>query len=155
MPEGPTPRPVADRLELAAPSLAAIAARVAGRLPPSARRRVLRSALARAEAAFNRGDFEVVFALFTDRAHYVPPPALSRVPLSGRQAIVEFWRESATRFRISSVENVSLDEILPQRFTRTLRIRHRTDGEELSYIIRQVTELRQGRVVSQINEQIE
>lgn len=155
MPEVPTRRPVADRIEIAAPSLAAIAAPLAGHLPVPLRRRVLVSVLARAEAAFNRGDYDAVFALFADSAHYVPPPALSQVPITGRNAILDFWRATNARFATSTVTNVSLDETLPERFTRTLRITHRADGEEFSYLIRQVTDLRQGRVVSQVNEEIE
>jgi SnoaL-like domain len=155
MPEVPTRRPVADRIEIAAPSLAAIAARLAGHLPVPLRRRVLVSVLARAAAAFNRCDYDAVFALLADSAHYVPPPALSQVPITGRNAILDFWRATNVRFATSTVTNVSLDETLPEPFTRTLRITHRADGEEFSYLIRQVTDLPQGRVVSQVNDEIE
>ncbi len=132
MSEVPTARPLADRLEIAAPWLAANAARAAGYLPESLRRRVLASALGRAEAAFNRGDYEAVFALFADEARYVPPPALSQTPITGRAAIVEFWRAIGARFPVSTIENVTLDEAAPERFTRTLRLTLRTNGEEIA-----------------------
>ena len=150
----PTRRPVADRLEVAAPSLAAIAARGTRHLPRSLLRRVLVSALARAEAAFNRGDYVAVFALFADDARYVPPPALGHDPIMGRHAIVDFWRATGARFTTSTIENLSLDEVAPERFTRTLRITHRTDDEEVAYVIHQITELRRGRVASQVNRQL-
>ena len=152
----PTGRPLADRLEIAAPSLTAIAARAAGHLPEPIRRRVLASALARAEAAFNRGDYEAVFALFADDAEYVPPPALSQAPITGRDGILKFWRLTGARLQASTIKNVSLDETAPARFTRTLRLTHQSDGDEIiTYLIRQVTELRRGQVVAQVNEQIE
>jgi SnoaL-like domain len=151
----PTGRPFADRVEIAAPSLAAIAARAAGYLPEPVRRRVLAGALARAEAAFDRGDYEAVFALFDDEAEYVPPPALSQTPIIGRAAILRFWRAIGARFTASTIENVSLDEMAPEGFTRTLRLTHQTNGDEITYLIRQVTDLRRGQVVSQVNEQIE
>jgi SnoaL-like domain len=155
MAHAPDRRPVADRLELAAPSVAAVAARTAGRLPARIRRRVLTGALARAEAAFNRGDFETVFALFTDDARYVPPPALSQTPIVGRAAILEFWRGIAGRYYASTIENISLEEVAPRGFARTIRITHRTDREPISYRIRQATELRRGRVISQVNEEVD
>jgi ketosteroid isomerase-like protein len=155
MSEVPTRRPLADRLEIAAPSLAAVAARAAGYLPEPLRRRVLVGAVARAEAAFNRGDYEAVFALFADEAVHVPPPALGQAPITGRAAILDFWRATGARFSASILENLSLEEAAPERFTRTLRITHGTDGEEISYLIRQVTQLRRGRVVSQVNEEID
>jgi hypothetical protein len=155
MTEMPTRRPVADRLEIAAPSLVALAARVAGQIPGPLRRRVLVRALARAEAAFNRGDFVAVFALFAENAHYVPPPVLSQTPIAGRDAILHFWRTIEARFTTSTIENLSLDEVEPERFSRTLRITHGTDGDKISYVIRQVTELRHGRVVSQVNHRVD
>ena len=150
-----TRRPFADRFEVAAPSLAALAARGAGHLPKPLLRRVLVSALARAEAAFNRGDYVAVFALFTDTARYVPPPSLGHEPITGREAILDFWRDTGARFTTSTIEDFSLDEIAPERFTRRLRLTHRTDDEEIAYVIRQVTELRHGRVVSQVNQQLD
>jgi len=148
-------RPLADRIEVAVPSIAAIAARGASHLPAPVRRRALISALARAEGAFNRGDYEAVFALFTNATRYVPPPALSTTPISGRAAILEFWHSIGARFRNSTIENLSLDEAAPERFTRTLRLTHQTEDSEISYVIRQVTKLHHGRVVSQVNEQID
>ncbi len=150
-----TRRPVADRLEIAAPSLAALAARAAGHIPEPLRRRVLANALARAEAAFNRGDYAAVFALFADDAHYVPPPALSQTPITGRDAILDFWLATQTRFTTSTIENLSLDEVAPERFRRTLRVTHRTDRETIGCVVRQVTELRHGRVISQVNQQVD
>jgi hypothetical protein len=153
MPHAPAPagRPFVDRVEVAAPSLAAIAASSVGRLPVPIRQRVPADAFARAEAAFNRGDFEAIFA---DDVHYVPPPPLGEQPISGRTAVLAFWKAVAARFERSTIENLSVEEVEQHRFVRTARITHRANGEELSYVIRQVTELRGGRVVSQINEQV-
>ena len=147
-------RPLSDRIEVAAPSLVALVTRAVGRLPAPLRRRVLTAAFARAEAAFNRGDFEAIFALFADDVRYVPPPALSDAAIDGRAAVLAFWQRVGLRFRASTIENLSVQEATPRRFVRTARITHRTDREELSYVIRQVTELRGGRVVSQVNQRI-
>jgi len=69
-----------------------------------------------------------------------------------------FWNRLgiSVRFQASAIKNLSVEETAHRAtFVRTARITHRTDcGEELSYVIRQVTELRGGRVVSQVNEQI-
>lgn len=148
-------RPFVDRVEVAAPSLAAILARTVARLPAPLRGRVLADAFDRAEAAFNRGDFEAIFALFADDVHYVPPPPLGKEPIDGRIAVLAFWQAVSARFERSTIENLSVEEVEPRRFVRTARLTHRAaDGDEVSYVIRQVTELHGGRVVSQINEQI-
>ncbi len=156
MPHAPAPagRPFVDRLEVAAPPLAAIVARSVARLPAPIRRRVLADAFDRAEAAFNRADFEAIFALFADDVHYVPPPALGEHPISGRTAVLAFWNAVTARFEQSTIENLSVEEVGRRRFVRTARLTHRANGDQLSYVIRQVTELHGGRVVSQINQQI-
>jgi hypothetical protein len=141
-------RPLADRFEVIAPSIVAFVARTVSRGPAPLRRRVLGDAFARAEAAFNRGDYEAIFALFADDVHYIPPPGLGQGPINGRAAVLAFWRS------VSLIENLSLEEAGPRRFVRTARLTHRADRDELSYVIRQVTELRGGRVISQVNEQI-
>ena len=69
-------RPLIDRVEVRAPSFSALLARILSRLPEATRRRVLQSAFDRARDAFNRGDLEVVFALFSTDAEYCPPPPL-------------------------------------------------------------------------------
>jgi ketosteroid isomerase-like protein len=147
-------RPLADRVEIVAPFVAALVARALGRAPARLRRRLVTDAFARAEAAFNRGDFEAIFALFADDVYYVPPPVLGEGSITGRAAVLRFWRSVARRFEASNIENLSVEETAPRRFVRTARIKHRTDRDDLSYTIRQVTELRGGRVISQINEQI-
>lgn len=156
MPRAPAPagRPFVDRVEVAAPSLAAILARSLARLPAPIRRRLLADAFARAEAAFNRGDFEAIFALFADDVHYVPPPPLSEQPISGRTAVLAFWKAVTARYERITIENLSVDEVEQHRFVRTARITHQANGDQVSYVIQQVTELHGGRVVSQINEQI-
>lgn len=152
-PEGP-PRPLADRVEVAAPAVAAAVARLVGHLPAALRRRALSGAFSRAQAAFNRGDFEAIFALFADDVRYVPPPALGPTPINGRAAVLAFWRAIGEQFPDSTITNLSLEEAEPNRFVRTARLTHRNDDEALDYVIRQVTEVRGGRVVSQVNEQI-
>jgi ketosteroid isomerase-like protein len=146
-------RPLADRLEVGSPRVAALTARVAGRLPGPIRRRVLESAFDRARDAFNRGDLEVVFALFDPDVEYVPPPPLHEgAPLRGRAAVFDFWREVLGRYEESRIENLSLDEAAPGRFVRRARLWHTSrGGETLSYSIVQTTELEAGRVVRQVN----
>jgi hypothetical protein len=92
--------------------------------------------------------------VFADDVYYVPPRALGVEPINGRASVLAFWRSVGLRFDASTIENLSLGECEPRRFVRTARITHRTDRDELSYVIRQVTELRGGRVISQVNEQI-
>lgn len=150
----PARRSAIERLELRAPAVAAVLARLAGRLPRPVRRRALEGAFDRAAHAFNRGDFDALFALFADDVEYVPPPEL-RPPerLDGRDAVLEFWRAVRARFPDSTIENLSLEETEPNRFVRTARLVHRdASGSELSYEIVQTTELRGGRVVRQVNE---
>ncbi len=147
-------RPLADRLEVGAPRLAALAASALGHLPGSLRRSILRSAFDRARDAFNRGDLEVVFALFSEDVEYAPPPPLhDGPPLLGRVAVLEFWRAVLARYDQSTIEDLSLEEASPGRIVRHARLRHRSSatGEELDYVIAQRTELAAGRVVRQIN----
>lgn len=146
-------RPLADRVEVGAPPLAALAARALGRMPEPVRRRALAGAFDRARDAFNRGDLEVVFALFDDAVEYVPPPPLYEgAPLHGRDAVFAFWREALARYERSAIENLSLEESARGRFVRRARLTHRSrDGDELAYAIEQTTELHRGRVVRQVN----
>jgi ketosteroid isomerase-like protein len=121
--------------------------------PEPLRRRLLKAAFDRAAGAFNRGDLEALFALFADDVEYVPPPAL-RPPelLRGRVALLGFWRQVLARYPDSRIENLDLREAARGRFVRTARITHRSPTEHpLSYDIDQVTELRRGRVVRQVN----
>jgi ketosteroid isomerase-like protein len=126
--------------------------RILLRLPTPLRRRVLQTAFDRAQDAFNRGDFESVLALFTDDVEYVPPPALSDVPLGGRAAVLRFWNDVLRRYEHSTITNLSLEEAGPRRFVRTARIAHMRRDGTLEYVIRQTTELRGGRVIRQVNE---
>lgn len=147
-------RPLADRLELGAPRLATLGARAVGVLPEPLRRRVLQSAFDRARDAFNRGDLDVVFALFADDVEYGPPPPLAGgAPLHGLAAVREFWRDVFARYEANSIENLSLEESSPGRFVRRARLQHRArdPGEDLDYVVLQTTELDAGRVVRQIN----
>jgi ketosteroid isomerase-like protein len=150
-------RPLADRLEIRAPRLAAAAVRLITRLPAPVRGRVLAGAFSRAQDAFNRGDLAAVFALFDADVEYVPPPALySGPPLRGRAAVLAFWTQALERFPASTIENLALEEAAPGRFVRTARLSHgdRDGASPLTYAIRQTTELRRGRVVRQVNEQL-
>ncbi|MGD0456084.1 MAG: nuclear transport factor 2 family protein [Solirubrobacteraceae bacterium] len=147
-------RGLADRLEVGAPRVAAHGAQAVGRLPASLRRRILQSAFDRARDAFNRGDMEVVFALFSPDVEYGPPPPLhGGAPLRGRAAVLDFWRGVLARYDESTIENLSLEEASPGRIVRQARLRHRSSatGETLDYVIVQTTELQRGRVIRQIN----
>jgi len=147
-------RPLADRVEVGAPRLAALLARALTRLPERVRRRALQSAFDRARDAFNRGDLEVVFALFAADVEYGPPaPLHNGGTLRGRTAVFDFWRDVNARYEESSIENLSLEEAAPGRIVRRARLDHisRASGEHLSYVIMQTTELAGGRVVRQIN----
>jgi len=147
-------RPLADRLEVEAPSLAAGAVRVLSWAPEPVRRRVLQSAFDRARDAFNRGDLLVVFALFAEDVEYGPPPPLHDGGLiHGRSQVFDFWRDVRDRFDDNSIENLMLREAHPGSFVRTARLHHRSSAtnETLDYTIVQTTELRAGRVVRQIN----
>ncbi|HME05327.1 MAG TPA: nuclear transport factor 2 family protein [Solirubrobacteraceae bacterium] len=147
-------RPLADRLELGAPRLAALGAQAVGRLPASLRRPILQSAFDRARDAFNRGDLEVVFALFASDVEYSPPPPLhEEEPIQGRAAVLDFWRGVLARYDESSIENLSVEEAAPGHIARRARLRHRSSetGEALDYVILQTTDLEGGRVVRQVN----
>ena len=147
-------RPLIDTIEVRAPTVAALAVRVLMRLPAPARRRVLVDAFTRAQNAFNRGDFEAIFAVWADDVEYVPPPALhSGDPIVGRAAVLRFWHEIANRYQQNRIANLSIEEATPTRFVRTARLSHERPGESLEYVIRQTTDLRHGRVIRQINEQ--
>ena len=147
-------RPLADRIEVAAPGLAAVTVRLLGRAPEPIRRRALAQAFERAAHAFNRGDLEAVFAPFADEVEYVPPPPLhAGPPLQGRAAVLDFWRGILARYDHNKIENLSLEETGPSRFVRHARLEHRsvTRHEELEYTIVQTTELVCGRVNRQVN----
>jgi hypothetical protein len=149
-----TDRPLADRVEVAAPGLAALVARGLAHLPEPLRRRALQGAFDRARDAFNRGDLDVVFALFDAEVEYVPPPTLYRgEPLRGREAVFTFWRDILARYEDSTIVNLSLEEAVPGRIVRGARLRHRSRSErdQISYEIVQTTELVGGRVVRQVN----
>jgi len=147
-------RPIADRIEVAAPDFAALVARGLSRLPRPLRRRVVLAAFDRARDAFNRGDLEALFALFAEDVEYGPPPPLHEGQLlRGRAALFAFWSGVRERYDESVIENLSLDEASPGRIVRRARLSHRssTTGEELAYVILQTTELDKGRVVRQLN----
>ena len=147
-------RPLADRVEVAAPDFAAFVARGLGRLPKPLRQRILLGAFDRARDAFNRGDLEALFALFASDVEYVPPPPLHAGDcLRGRAALFDFWHGVRERYEESTIENLSLEESSPGRIVRRARLRHRSSatGHELAYVIVQTTELDRGRVVRQLN----
>ncbi|MGO9333069.1 MAG: nuclear transport factor 2 family protein [Acidimicrobiales bacterium] len=92
--------------------MAAFVARALTRLPEPIRSRVLRSAFDRAGDAFNRGDLEVVFALFAADVEYGPPPPLHwGGSLRGRGAVFDFWAGVFTHYGENTIENISLDEV--------------------------------------------
>jgi ketosteroid isomerase-like protein len=144
-----------DTLEVRWPGLAAHAAGLLLRLPGPVRRRGLASAFDRAEAAFNRGDFQAVLALFADDVDYVPPPALSRTPIRGRAAVLRFWQAMPGRYQRSTITNLSVEEASPRYYVRTARLSHTGPDSTLQYVIRQTTQVRRGRVVRQVNETLE
>ena len=146
-------RPAADSFEVRFPNFAAVLVRGLARAPRAVRRRVLTDAFGRAERAFNRGDLDAVFALFADDVEYVPPPPLyDGPPIAGREAVRRFWNDTGTRFDESRIINLEVEETAPARFVRTAQLVHRGPQEELKYRIRQTTELRNGRVIRQVNE---
>ena len=129
-------------------------ARALTRLPEPIRSRVLRSAFDRADNAFNRGDLEVVFALFAADVEYGPPPPLHwGGSLRGRGAVFDFWAGVFTHYGENTIENISLDEVSPGSFVRRARLCHRssTSGESPGYVIVQTTDLKGGRVLRQVN----
>ena len=133
--------------------MAALGARALGALPVRLRRRALQLAFDRARDAFNRGDMEAVTALFAEDVAYVPPPPLGAGEITGRAAVLAFWRQTLARYPDSTIENLSLREVQPGSFVRTARLRHQgAGGDALDYEIVQRTFLRGGRVVRQVNE---
>jgi ketosteroid isomerase-like protein len=147
-------RPVIDSLEVSAPALASLLARLVGQLPAGIRRQALQAAFDRARDAFNRGDLEAVFALFAEDVEYAPPPPLhTGAPLHGRAQVLEFWSGVRARYETNMIENLALDESAPGRFVRRARLCHCSSGcsRRLEYTIVQTTELRRGRVVRQVN----
>jgi len=145
-------RTATEKIELRLPGVAALGVRLLGKAPGPVRRRALRRAFARAEAAFNRGDFDALFALFADDVEYVPPPALSEEPIQGKPDLLRFWNDVLRRYPEGEITNLDLEEAEPNRFTRTLRVIHRArDEQRLRYDLRQTTELERGRVVRQVN----
>jgi ketosteroid isomerase-like protein len=148
-------RPLMDWVEIRAPFLASRALSLLLRAPAWVRRRVMNDAFARAQDAFNRGDFEAVFVLFTDDAEYVPPPALhDGPPIVGRRAAISFWQDVLARYGENRIQNLSIEALGPDSFVRTARLSHLGDDARLEYSIRQTTELRQGRVIRQVNVEL-
>jgi hypothetical protein len=141
-------------MEIAFPRVAALIAEALGHLPMPVRSRILQGAFDRAERAFNRGDLEAVFALMDPDVEYGPPPPLhDGERIHGRAAVFDFWRAVFAEYD-SAIENLALEEVAPGRVVRRARLTHRRKegGAELSYVIRQTTELVAGRVVLQVNE---
>jgi hypothetical protein len=145
-------RTASEKIELRFPGLAALGVLLLGKAPGPVRRRALRRAFARAEAAFNRGDFDALFAMFADNVEYVPPPALSEATIHGKHELLRFWNEVLSRYPEGEITNLDLEEATPTRFIRTIRVVHRArDEQRLRYDLRQTTELERGRVVRQVN----
>lgn len=145
-------RSLSDQFEVRFPGAAALIVRALGHAPAALRRRVLADAFARAERAFNRGDRDVVFALFAAGVEYVPPPPLyDGPPIVGRNEVRRFWDQISVRFPENRITNLAVEELAPDRFVRTAELVHRGGGPDLSYRIRQTTELSRGRVMRQVN----
>jgi len=89
-------------------------------------------------------------ALFAPDVSYVPPPPLGEREIHGLPAVLDFWRDVLARYPDSRIENLDIREAAPGRFVRTARLRH--GGGALEYEIVQITLLRGGRVVRQVNE---
>lgn len=53
-----------------------------------------------------------------------------------------------------AIENLSIEALDHERFVRTARLNHRNGDEHLDYAIRQITELRHGRVIRQVNVEL-
>jgi len=148
-------RPLTDQIEVHAPALVAQITRVALQLPAPLRLRLATAAFDRAEAAFNRGDFEPICALFTSDAEYVPPPAVSDGrPIIGRAAMLQFWIDVLARYPNSRITNLSIQQATARQFVRTAKLSHEGPAGRLSYVIRQTTELCRGRIVRQVNDEI-
>ena len=148
-------RPAIDALEVRWPGLATHAVRVLLRMPGPVRGRGLAGALNRAQAAFNRGDFQAVLALFADDVDYVPPPPLSPTPIRGRPAVLRFWQAITDRYQRSTITNLSIEETSPSHLVRTARLAHAGPDGTLEYVIRQTTQLQRGRVARQVNETVD
>lgn len=124
------------------------------RLPGGPRRRLLFDAFGRAEAAFNRGDLDAVFAAFAREVDYLPPSVLPGArPLHSKAEVVAFWRGMFERFAENSIENLELSELRPGVLRRRAVLCHREAGgeEPIRYEIEQITEFRAGQVVLQHN----
>lgn len=148
-------RPLLDAIEVRAPAIAALANRLMLRMPARLRRRLLTGAFTRAENAFNRADFEAIFALFADDVEYVPPPALhAGQPIAGRAAVLRFWQDVLKRYERSRITNLSIEETSRTRLIRTARLSHDGPDGTVEYMIRQTTDLRHGQVVRQVNEEL-
>jgi ketosteroid isomerase-like protein len=148
-------RPMMDVIEVRVPGIVSLILRALLRMPAPVRRRVLASAFARAERAFNRGDFEAIVALWAEEVEYVPPPAIhTGLPISGRSNVLEFWHDVLARYERSRIVNLSVEALTPDSFVRTAKLCHDGRDGTLEYRIRQTTEVRRGRVVRQVNEQL-
>ncbi|MEA2466759.1 MAG: SnoaL-like domain [Thermoleophilaceae bacterium] len=148
-------RPRTDRAELRFPRATRALTQVVLMAPHPVRQAVLAGAFKRAEAAFNRGDMDVVFAAFAPDVEYEPPPQLPGArPLRGRPAVFGYWRGIFEEFEDNRIENVEVVETGQGTIRRVARLhhRHRDGGQPLDYEILQTTELRGGLVVRQRNE---
>ncbi len=146
-------RPIADRAELVSPVLTRMLTRAVLALPAPLRRRALDGAFGRAQAAFNRGDLEAVFATFSPGVEYEPPPPLPGArPIRGRERVLGYWQGIFERFSANRIENLDVVEVGRGTIRRTARLRHAGGGEQLEYEILQTTEIRGGQVVRQTNE---
>jgi hypothetical protein len=67
---------------------------------------------------------------------------------------LQFWNDVLTRYPKSSITNLSIQQASARQFIRTARLSHEGPAGQLSYVIRQITALRRGRIVRQINEEI-
>jgi hypothetical protein len=98
---------------------------------------------------------QAVFALFADDVEYVPPPALySGAPIVGRANVLAFWNDVLTRYERSRITNLSVEALGHTSFVRTAKHSHYGREATLEYGIRQTTDVRRGRVVRQVNEQL-
>jgi SnoaL-like domain len=148
-------RPLLDAIEVRAPAAAALATRLVLRMPAPLRRRFLTGAFTRAEKAFNRADFEAIIGPWADGVEYVPPPALhTGPPIVGRAAVLQFWQDVPRRYERNRITNLSLEETSRNQFVRTAQLSHDGPAGTIQYVIRQTTDLRHGRVVRQVNEEL-
>ena len=115
---------------------------------------MLAGAFRRAEAAFERGDAEALFASFGPEVDYAPPPPLNGpARLRGRKAVVAFWLDVFSRWEHHSIATAALDDEGAGVIRRRATIRHwgGADRNALEYEVEQLTEIRDGRVARQIN----